>query len=724
MRHLTPVAVLAAVLGASAAALPARAQDAKNPAPKDPAKPAGPAAPAAPLQAWEFPREFTVAGRKFALSEPRVVGRDAKTGELRLRFPAQSTDGAGRITWGAIDATGRPHYDLASRLVLVDGLAAAAPALPQLQEDAKADVVAGVAGAFPKEVLLRLELVAAAPAAAPAEPAAAPKLSMSAPEILVRRWPSVLVQIDGEAVLDVVEDFPFEYVLNTAADLFRDPKTTTWYLLADGWWLEAKKLEGPWKLAATPPLVLSQMKVTHPRGHVRMFLPGTPEYAQRTGGKKQTPPATLPEVIVRDKPAELVLLEGDPLFLMIPNVGNRLMVVANTESDLLYHPKSSLFYLLLSGRWFQAEDVQGPWKEAFGSLPEDFAKIPPDHVRAHVLWCVPGTAEAAEAAALAQIEERIALAGGTRTEVRYDGKEIRTVPLEGTPLKLVVNTEDDVLQAEGAYWCCARGAWFRSDDGRSWELATALPAAIDQIPESSGAYHARFCRPYGKAEAGVVFGATGGYLGTFLWKGAPIYGTGYAKRGLLRDGNWYPAARTYGENRWYDPLSGVFQPRTARYDAEGRLVASEWSPYTAGYGRVKWYASRYDQGGRRMFPFGADTGKFDTAAGRPDPWETWGTQVKEREGLKVERFPLGDRSSEAAPREAPVVAAEDGTVWRAGAKGVETYKDAAWVAADKVGDAEKAWLAALARLNARPAQLRAWAEKRRAALPVNPTVTK
>ena len=48
--------------------------------------------------------------------------------------------------------------------------------------------------------------------------------------------------------------------------------------------------------------------MTHPRGHVRQFVPGTPEYAQRGPVKKPASPAAIPEVIVRDKPADLVLL--------------------------------------------------------------------------------------------------------------------------------------------------------------------------------------------------------------------------------------------------------------------------------------------------------------------------------------------------------------------------------------------------------------------------------
>lgn len=701
------LAVLAAVAAAAhpGGTAPARAQEA--------AKPAG----------WQFPVEISAAGRKMSLREPMLLARDASSGEVKLRFPAEMLDGAGRITWGAVELTGKSHLDLSSRLFLVDGVRVAGAALPQLPDKDREEVTKALPDAVPKELTLRLDLITASPGAAPPEPATPPKLSMSGPEILVRRTPAVLVQIDGEIAKETVADFPFEYVLNTAADLFRDPKSDTWYLLLDGWWVESKSLQGPWKIAAQTPIVLSQLPISHPRGHVRLFVPGTPEYAKRTGGKKREPPKELPEIIVRDKPAELLLLAGDPLLMFVP--GGKLQVVANTASDVLYHGKTEKFYLLVSGRWFLADDVNGPWKEAFGGLPEEFGRIPRDHVRAHVVWSVPGTHEAAEAAALAMLEERVTISPGTSTQVKYDGKELRTLPIEGTQLKVVANTDDDVFAADGAYWCCARGLWFRSDDGRTnWALAAKLPAALDELSESSGAYQVRFCRALGKVESGFSFGVTRAYSGVFLWKGSPVHGTGYSRRGLLRDGNWYPAPRTWGENRWYDPLAGVFQPRTVTYDAGMNAVAAEWSPYTASYGRVKWFASRYDQGGRRMFPFSESAEAFDPSAARPDPFETWGTQIKERDGLRTDRFPLGDRTAEAPPKSPTVVADEKGTVWRAGEKGLETFKDGRWAPGEGISALEKVWIDTFARLDARPAQLRAWAEKRRAPLPVNPTITR
>lgn len=663
-----------------------------------------------------FPREIAVAGRRVHLSEPIVVSRDAATGGIALRFAVRVTDPLGRQTWGVADASGTTHVDLTSRLVRVDGITPGAAAFPQLGEKDRTQVVEALPDQMPRELTLRLELLTAAPWAAPQEPLSQGRLSVLGPEILVRTTPAVLVQTDGEPVLQPVADFPLEYVVNSASDILRDPKAGTWFLHLEDRWMESKAITGPWKPLAGPlPVVLTQLPKDFARGHLRQFVPGTPESAAR---KAPAPAGDAPEILVRSQPAELVLLRGEPLLTLVPGV--KLLSVANTESDLFFHPKAGSFFLLIAGRWFVADDVAGPWKEALGTLPEEFAKIPRDHARGHVVWCVPGTPESAEAAARALLEDRVGIGRAVSLTVQYEGGEPRTVPIEGTDLKLVVNSDDDVVVGDGAWWCCARGVWFRSDDGKSgWKAATTLPPGVAALPEASGLFHLRFCRPLGAGESGPRFAAAGSYAGVFFLKGAPVHGTGHTRRGVLRGGHWYPYPRTWGENRWYDPVSGAFQPRTVRYDARMRAVADEWSPYTASFGRVRHFADRYGQGGRRMFPWAPDRGRFDTAVGRPDAYESWGIQVKDRDGLDPKVLPLGDRSGDEPPSEPAVVADANGTAWRLGASGSETWKDAAWVAADGCGAAEKAWLEALARADARVGQIRAWSARRAAALPVN-----
>ena len=713
MRSLRPAAVISAVLTAALFAAPDRRADAQEAG-------AGTTAPAA----WQYPREVRAAGLRVALHEPTVLSYTDADGTVALRIPLEITDAAGRVSFGAAHATGAAHLDLGSRLFLVDGLAVGECPLPGLDAAIAPKLQADLGGALAEPLLLRLELLTDRPGAAPpVDEEGGPKISTRAPEIHVRRTPAVLVQIEGDPELVPVDTFPLQYVANSATDIFHDPSTKRWFMLLHEHWVSSSSVDGPWAWHDDKlPVVLTQLPVSSPRGHVWSFVPGTRRYTKRTEGGEPPRPDPMPEIIVSHKPAELVLLLGDPLFTLIPHV--KLMTVANTISDLFFHPRSGKYYLLISGRWFVAEDVDGKWEPAFGSLPEEFAQIPREHARGHVRWCVAGTPEAAEAAARAALPERALLSRRVSASVRYEGKDIRTAPLEGTEVRHVTNTEDDVLVVGGVYYACVRGAWFRSKNGESpWDHVESLPDDLLPVPESTGFWHVNVCSALGAEDKAYRFQIRGPYRGIYVHRGAPVYGNGWDRRGLLRSGNWYPAARTYGENRWYDPVAGAFQPRNVLYDAQGPARATKWSPYTASYGRVRWYADRYLQGGRRMFPYDDGQDLFDLDASRPDVYGIWTDDVLARDGLPAARFPLGDRSAETTRDVPPVVSDSAGTAFRLSGGKVERWADGQWRAAADVSDDVRARLAAHERTRTLPDALRRWAEKRSGALPVNPVVT-
>jgi hypothetical protein len=698
--------VLAALVAVSLAALvapPGRAEGDKAP----------------PPPAWVYPQDWKCAGRRMTMHEPQVVAFDAVNSKVTLRFPATVTDPLGRATLGTVEVFGAFHADIASRLMKIDMLSSGATAFPFAAEaDAKA-VAGGVAEALPKSLLLRLELLTARPGAYAADPSP-PKFAKEPPQIIVRERPAILVQVDGEPVLYDVEEFPLQYVGNTASDVFRDPKSDMWYLLVDGTWMQSKAFAGPWKKGdGSVPSIMSQLPATHPRSHVRRFVPGTPEFMKRG---IVAPPKELPEVIVTDKPSELVVLAGDPLFAFVPGV-RALQSVLNTESDLFLHLPTNLYWLLLSGRWFSASDLDGPWTLA-DQPPDDFAKMPRDNIRGHVVWCVPGTPEAAEACAVASLEERATLNKFAQVQVLFEpeGKAPVTAALEGD-VKAVTNTEDDCFANGKAFYVCQRGTWYTSDTGSSnWKACADVPDAMKHLSEASGSYHVNFCRALGLDGDLANYSIRGGYDGVFASKSAPVYGTGSTKRGITRKANWYPYPRTYGENRWYDPATNVFQPRSVRPRPDGTTTADEWSPYTASYGRVTMYGCRYDQGGRRMFTYSEDELKFLTAATRPDVYALWLGQLKKREGLDPTAFPFGDRAAETPPEAARIAGDAEGHVWRVGAKGPETYDKGAWAPGKPSADVV-AWLDTLTRIDARPALWKRWREQRAAPIPVNAVIT-
>ena len=132
------------------------------------------------------------------------------------------------------------------------------------------------------------------------------------------------------------------------------------------------------------------------RAEPRRGAPCHPGPPRRAGGG--------PTIFVSTRPAEIIVTDGPPSFSPIP--GTQVQIVTNGNSALFRHTDTGRFYYLVSGRWFSAAALEGPWSYATTELPPDFALIPPNSAAGSVLPSVPGTAQAQEAVLQAQIPAR------------------------------------------------------------------------------------------------------------------------------------------------------------------------------------------------------------------------------------------------------------------------------------------------------------------------------
>src|SRR5262249_23959968 len=99
----------------------------------------------------------------------------------------------------------------------------------------------------------------------------------------------------------------------------------------------------------------------------------------------------LPDLVVRTKPTELIVIDGPPQFTAIR--GTKLSYVSNTPADVFVENEN--WYVLVSGGGVTASSRKGPWSYvAQKALPHDFAQIPGDSPKSAVLASVAGTPEA------------------------------------------------------------------------------------------------------------------------------------------------------------------------------------------------------------------------------------------------------------------------------------------------------------------------------------------
>src|SRR5260370_22328337 len=139
---------------------------------------------------------------------------------------------------------------------------------------------------------------------------------------------------------------------------------------------------------------------------------------------------TTPAIFVSTVPAELIQTEGPPN--LVPIEGTELMQIQNSDNALFFYDPNQRYYVLISGRWFNASSLEGPWRFVpYNTLPKDFAKIPATHPKANVLVSVPGTPQANEAVIANSLPQTATVERNeAKLELTYDGSPHST-PISG-----------------------------------------------------------------------------------------------------------------------------------------------------------------------------------------------------------------------------------------------------------------------------------------------------
>jgi hypothetical protein len=345
---------------------------------------------------------------------------------------------------------------------------------------------------------------------------------------------TVLVRVDGEPLLKPIAGTDLERVMNTPALLVRDRTSAKFYLAGDGHWYAADSLQGPWSWVQTPPASVATL-------------------APASAGEAPDPTEELlPRILVRTKPAELLTTAGLPDYR--PIRGTALQYAADAESPLFFHTPERDAYLLISGRWYKAKSLHGPWTHvAPTELPADFARIPAGSPQAIVLASVPDTPQA-ELAIVANSVPVTATVNRleAKLDLTYDG-EPQFKPIEDTRLSYAVNAPLPVIQHGDRYYALDNGVWFVAASAKGpWEVAAEVPEELYSIPPSSPVYYATYAHVYQADEEQVEVGYTAGYQGAYEDSGTVVYGTGWDYEPWLGN-EYYGWGWTWGYSYVYVP---------------------------------------------------------------------------------------------------------------------------------------------------------------------------
>lgn len=481
-----------------------------------------------------WPRVRTTNGHTVTLHLPQVERWTSNSFTARVAVEVKMSKAKSELL-GVVWIEARGNVDRSNRVVLLDRLEVTKgnfPVAPDVASHALG-IVREVLPAGARTVSLDYLVTALGFVQAAARKGAS-GLKHDPPQIIWVTNRSVLILIDGEPILRAVPGTALERVVNTPALLVHDKPGGRFYLSGAGQWFAAAAIKGPWGPAHHPPPEV-------------VALEPTP-----TANAATDPSRPAPKIIVSTSPAELVMTSGMPDYRKIS--GTELQYVADSDTLLFFCNTNRMVYLLLSGRWFSANSLHGPWTRVSPrELPPDFARIPPNSPQAMALASVPNTPQA-ELAVLANSVPTTATVKRreAKIQITFDG-EPKFKPIGGTLMSYAVNAQLPVIHTGTSYFALDNGVWFIAASSKGpWEVATEVPDEIYSIPPSSPVYYATFARVYLANDEEMEVGYTAGYLGAYEDEGTVVYGTGWDYEHWYEE-EYYDWGWTWGYSYVYVP---------------------------------------------------------------------------------------------------------------------------------------------------------------------------
>ena len=568
-----------------------------------------------------WPRSFTTqSGGQIILYQPQVTDwQDFRTIDALIAAEYVSGPNASAV-YGVIGVTGKTEADEANDEVVISDITVTELNFSALDREGMDALNVDVGQVLPTGPITVAEQRLVASLADSKRVADVDGLKSDAPPIFHSETPAILVQTNGDASLAPVQNTTgLSFVVNSNWDILTETGQSTYYLRDEQSWLSATSLDGEWSAVDTLPAAFSG-------------LPADDE--SWTDARAAIPPKPFqngaPKVFYSTQPAELILFDGPPKKEAVP--GTALEWVSNTETDLFFDTATSTWYVLLSGRWFSATSLDGPWTFATPNLPDDFHKLPADTPYYSVRYAVPGTSESDEARLKASIPRtaRVEIGSVTPDEVAYDG-DPKFEAIDGTQMTYAVNTNDDVIKVGEQYFLLQNGVWFvgASPTG-PWAVAQTVPDTIYTIPPSSPVYNTTYVRVYETEPGAVWFGYTMGYLTGYLAWGTFVYGTGYRYdpywyRGVRPYPGYFPRPVTYGMGAYYNPVRGTYGRYGYAYGPyRGIAAGARYNPRTGTYVRG---GQIYGPAGSRGFmtAYNPRTDTRAVAHGGQNIYGSWGT---------------------------------------------------------------------------------------------------
>ncbi|HZK65207.1 MAG TPA: hypothetical protein VFC34_13750, partial [Puia sp.] len=508
----------------------------------------------------QWPKQVTASdGTIIKIYQPTPESFSGNTLKFRSAISVIE-NGSSDPVFGTFWATSKVETDRDSRQIMINTLNTTDIKIPAITDQNKIDFIDDALETQFSEAVgpISLDEVLTSLEQTQQETKLSQNISTTPPKVIFTTQPSMLVMIDGKPRLKENPEWKLDVVVNTPFTIIKNNEDGQYYLYGSKQWYIASEATGPYRYTngRVPANIsnIEQQIISKEQSNANSANAANNNQNNAQANDQAT---TVSNIVVSTVPAELIQSKGEPNFT--PIQGTSLLYVSNSVNDIFMDENSQQYFVLISGRWYQAKTMTGNnWKYIPADrLPLDFSKIPPGSPKDNVLASVAGTDAAKDAVMDAEIPQTAKVDRNTATtEVTYDGQP-KFTDIDGTDLQYAVNTSSTVLRtSNGRFYTVDNGVWFVSDNASGpWAVSTERPDEVDRIPPNSPAYNTKYVYIYDVAPDYVYMGYTPGYLNSYVYGPTVVYGTGYNYDSWFGD-DYYPRPWSWGFNYGYNPFCG------------------------------------------------------------------------------------------------------------------------------------------------------------------------
>jgi hypothetical protein len=277
-------------------------------------------------------------GGTMLVYQPQVASWDRQADLVAFSAVSYRPKAGGKPAMGTIKVEAKTKVSVSDRLVSFEPMKIIEANFPELQKEQVREITNQIDQAFPNEErVIALDRVLANLDKSQIIPKNVEGIKADPPTIFFSKTPAVIVVVDGEPIWSPIKENDLKYAVNTNWDLFQYTPTNTYYLRNEGTWLKTTDLKGAWTPAGTLPDSFKKLPAEENWKDVKANVPG-----------KALAASAVPKVFVSFLPAELILLTGEPNYLLVGKT--ELLWVSNTESDVFRMGKTGPVFYLVAGR--------------------------------------------------------------------------------------------------------------------------------------------------------------------------------------------------------------------------------------------------------------------------------------------------------------------------------------------------------------------------------------